>query len=781
MLFWSGPRESDIDYTGDLFAGSATFYGSNIGSNSSFCGSNATRINHNIFHQDASDFILNWQLDTIAEHPDCKFMSYNPNNVYGAPEAVVSRTICLNDEQLMEMLNNKIKFRDLISGKFPSIPANIFKGSECLYTHLSGLLGDNKSFVIQEPVSSGGQGTYLMNEINSEEVFSLLDRDKLYIVTEYIDHNIPVNVHAVIFDSKILILPGSVQIIGHNDDRLLYRGADFCTFGDINEQIRYKLYSLAEQLSELLQKMGYRGIVGYDALIADGEVYLSEINNRFQGSSLLVTKALVDAGFPSLHELNMMAFNGAIPDNTLVEHLRALRIPYSMYNYIYEDNGVHPRFIYERAQKESRVLSVVNEGYNLHQTAEPYASLFSLVFNFNITSLYENDSIIRIHPNIVSPLREWSEKILSGDLTALKVSLINRGVVLTDRAKNYIHKHGDMRGGTYFALDLFIHGLYINAPLYTKLTFLSPFTIDVEPSGGLALRYYETLIGMVDYDKKERLLSEKTASHVQIDKILFFASDRVRIQNSSCCTFAKNGVVCRFCEADGMDNHFTEQDIIDSIDILFNSQNSPMFRHVLIGGLSNDIGSERETLIRIIRKIRSYSDKPIYLMCLPPKKIDIAEYFAEGVTEFGFNIEIYDRSIAKRIMPGKGRIPLNRYMDSLKEAVRLCGSDGAVRTAFIVGLEPKESLMQGIEDVCKIGVAPILSAFRPIPFTQMADVIPPTDEYLYEITVEAERISNKYGLSLGPTCPACRNNTLTIANKDEVTAIFSAQWRRDAK
>lgn len=781
MLFWSGPRESDIAYTGDLFAGSATFYGSDTGSNRSYCGVNSTRINHNLFHQDASNFILNWQLDIIQKYPDCRFVSYNPNNVYGAPEAVVSRTICLNDERLMETLNNKIKFRELIDGEFPSIPAIIIKGKDCLYSHLSALCKGYQSFVIQEPLSSGGQGTYLVTEKNAEEVLPLLNGDELYIVTGYIDHNISVNIHAVIFDSKIIILPGSIQIIGHNDNRLLYRGADFCTFCDIKQQIQNKLYKLTEDLSKVIQRMGYRGVVGFDALIADGEVYLSEINNRFQGSSLLVTKALVNAGFPSLHELNLMAFDGATPDDTLVEQLRVLNIPYSMYNYIYVDNGIHPQYVFEQAQKASQAVSVVNEGYNPSQAAEPYASLFSLVFNHNITNLCDNDSSIRIHPNIVAPLIEWSEKIRLGDLTALKVSLINRGVVLTDRAKNYIHKHGDMREGTYFALDLFIHGLYINAPLYTKLTFLSPFTIDVEQSGGLSLRYYDTLIGMVDYDKKERLLSEKTASQVQIDKILFLASDRVRIQNSPCCTFAKNGVVCRFCEADGMDNHFTEQDIIDSIDILFNSQNRPMFRHILIGGLSNDIGSERETLIRIIRKIRSYSDKPIYLMCLPPNKHDIAEYYAEGVTEFGFNIEIYDRAIAKQIMPGKGRIPLNRYMDALKEAVRLCGSDGAVRTAFIVGLEPKESLMQGIEDVCKIGVAPILSAFRPIPFTQMANVIPPTDEYLYEITFEAECICNRYGLSLGPTCPACRNNTLTVAKKDEVTAIFSAQWRRCAE
>lgn len=146
MLFWSGPRESDIAFTGNLFAGSATFYGSDIGSNRSFCSKNSTRINHNSFHQDASDFILNWQLDIIKKYPDCRFMSYNPNNVYGAPDAVVSRTICLNDERLMEKLNNKIKFRELIEENSHQFRQSLStEKSACIRIFLICLKGVNPS------------------------------------------------------------------------------------------------------------------------------------------------------------------------------------------------------------------------------------------------------------------------------------------------------------------------------------------------------------------------------------------------------------------------------------------------------------------------------------------------------------------------------------------------------------------------------------------------------------------------------------------------------------
>lgn len=154
---------------------------------------------------------------------------------------------------------------------------------------------------------------------------------------------------------------------------------------------------------------------------------------------------------------------------------------------------------------------------------------------------------------------------------------------------------------------------------------------------------------------------------------------------------------------------------------------------------------------------------PIYLMCLPDKNIEnIKEYVKLGVNEIGYNIEVFDRKLALKYMPGKGKISLEQYRTALEEAVRLLGKKGAVRSAFIVGLESKESLLEGVKYVCRMGVAPVLSVFRPIPFTEMQDVIPPENEWLLEIYDEVEKICSNYGLKPGPTCEKCQNNTLAF-------------------
>ncbi|MCL2313121.1 MAG: hypothetical protein FWC41_11695, partial [Firmicutes bacterium] len=193
-------------------------------------------------------------------------------------------------------------------------------------------------------------------------------------------------------------------------------------------------------------------------------------------------------------------------------------------------------------------------------------------------------------------------------------------------------------------------------------------------------------------------------------------------------------------------------------------QSELKFTHILIGGRSGTENyGESEKILAIVKHIRKSSDMPIYLMCLPPKNTEILnKYHAAGVTEISFNIEVFDRAWALKYMPGKGDIPLQRYLDALETAVMLWGRTGNVRSAFIVGLEPHKSLMEGIATLCKLGVAPILSVFRPLPETEMSNVIPPCNEELHNLYKEAQKICACYGLALGPACTKCQNNTLSF-------------------
>ena len=113
-------------------------------------------------------------------------------------------------------------------------------------------------------------------------------------------------------------------------------------------------------------------------------------------------------------------------------------------------------------------------------------------------------------------------------------------------------------------------------------------------------------------------------------------------------------------------------------------------------------------------------------------------------------------------MPGKVQIQLETYLSVLKAATKLWGTTGNVRTALIVGLNSSETLLEGIQILCKNGIQPMLSVFRPMKNTKLESFVPLSNTALLSLYEEAENICQQYNLKLGPTCDACKNNMLAI-------------------
>lgn len=760
-IYWIGPRESDIFFTNNIFTGSITIFGSNKAGNWSYCSDNTTRINHNSYNKSVDEYILSKEIQLIQEDVDCRLMFYNPNIINNLPEDMRSKCIYINDLNLMQVLNRKDKFQSIFGSVVPVIERKFLSGSECRWEELTGknYFCNAEKIVIQEIISSGGEGTYLVDKNNRQMIFDRLNADSDYIVSEYIDNSVPVNIHCIISDDDILLLPGSVQIVclDNQSAKMLYRGADYCAYNEIDKNLIAIFEKYAKIMCRLLQGDGYRGVVGIDAIISGQKVIMVEINNRFQGSTGVLNRILSENGLPSVQQLHMDSFSKL---KNRQKDFENLKINYSFFSYINEIDGAHSHNALTQYKDCREVESLVMDGYCENVEAEAHAYQFQLLFNKNIVSIY-NLHKIRLYPNIEPPTAKWYKNIYNGNLMYIKTALINQGMRISQSAAKHIEDNGGMRVGTYYSIDLKIAGIRINCPLSIKTVELSPFMLGYEDEG-LYLYYYGKKLYAAEYDKKYEFKRKKVKSGIDINSICFIATDRLRLQNSSFCTFAIKNVGCKFCEVDCKDSGFSTEDILEAIDICFSDKNVP-FRHILIGGKSQNPGLEKDTIVKMCKRIRYYSDMDIYLMCLPPKNIeDIDEYVKCGVTEFGFNIEVFNRDFAKKYMPGKGQIPIEQYIKALERAVSLLGRSGAVRSAFVVGLEPKQDLLNGIEQMCKIGVTPILSAFRPIPYTQMADIIPPSNDYLMEITVMAQEICNKYGIELGPECDECKNNTLTL-------------------
>lgn len=762
-LIWIGARESDKEYTKNFFSGSVTLYGGRKKENKAFCLTKDYRINHNNITNEQTEFMVKNELRLIEKNPNVEFMSYNPNLLYGCNEEVIRHTVCLNDEVLMNFLDSKRSFRKFAGEYVTILHSQKIRGDECRVTMLEKRFPGHNRWIVQSDIASGGYRTFVMDENSEKDVEKILHSDEEYLVSPYYEINIPINIHAIIYERDILLTPGSVQIMGLDKDRMLYRGADYIAYKDIPAHITSQFVSDIRLLCKKIQKLGYRGIIGIDAIIVDGTALILEVNNRFQASTILLNKALEENGLPSMHELNYEAFK--VPTSHLIkpEQLETLSVPYSIYAYIQNDHQYHVKNILNKYINEKTFVEYIDDGYISWQDAEDEAYLCRIIFNTNIVSLTAEGGT-RLHPNVKEPENTWYRAIIGKhkDYKRLKISLINQGVILSEDVKEYLEKNGGMREGVYYAVDLTIDKHYIvNSPLYVKLVSLSPFSIQME-KGELYLYYYDNKISSVEIDFSDKIAEQYTNRGVPVGKICLLATDRLRVQNSDFCVFKENNIPCRFCEAPYKNCSFELQDICDALDCYLDKEEKG-FRHILIGGLSNRIGREKNNIEGIIKHIRKYTNMSIYLMTLPCRDTkDIEDYVRLGVNEIGFNIEIFDRALAEKYMPGKGKISLDQYKAALEKAVSLLGRKGAVRSAFIVGLESKESLLKGVEYVCKLGVAPILSVFRPIPCTDMENLIPPDNEWLLDVYNEVEKVCSRYGLKPGPTCSYCQNNTLAF-------------------
>ena len=338
-LIWVGIRKSEIKYS-NFINDSINIFGNNINSlENQF----KKRINHNNEknYDFIDDFYNNEIIKQIEKNSNVRFMYYSQIYSYDSMKklGLLDYVICLNNQDLIEFVNNKFQIKEYLKDYIPILNHVFIVGKDFDFESLKQKYGDCE-FVIQTEEGSGGFSTIVLDENNKNDI--KLDKNQTYMITKYCKNNIPVNIHILISKNDITILPPSVQYIELSNNRLIYKGSDFITYQKIvNDKMDSKLKEYAVIVGKIMQKKGYRGVLGIDSIIYDDEVYFMEINPRFQNSSTILNKGLQENNLPSLQELHYNCFY----DKTI--QLKAFDVNYS--GYINE---------YRTSNKEFRIMPI---------------------------------------------------------------------------------------------------------------------------------------------------------------------------------------------------------------------------------------------------------------------------------------------------------------------------------------------------------------------------------------------------------------------------------------
>ena len=745
-IIWVGNRESEILYSG-LFYKSITRYGSNINNNVSYNNSSGKTI---------LDFFIE-SINKEIEKSSVKLFFYS-NKI---AERVIAKAPYLKEyvinkynPDFLDLLENKTYSHLWASNIMPVINFTEMFGKECNYENISSKFKNKGKYIIQENYSSGGTGTFVLTKENETDIIKKLDDYSCYMISPYLENSYSINVHIIITDNYVSVLPASIQIIENVDNRLLYKGADFIAYRKISASVQQKVSQYAKNIGMSLSNMGYVGICGLDLLIQNEDIYFMEINPRFQASSILINCALKDLCLPDLQTIVYNVFNNKC-EKELLKQLEKVKINYSTLSF-YQNTvpSFNAYLLGKLKQATKHVDKVIVENPHTNNVDD---YMFRVIFTTNISSVNFDGSIF-VYQNLLNYSR-YTKEFYKSDINMLKCALLTQGVIITDDVKDLYNDTQEIKKATFDAVDITIYDKYvINCPVNVKFLELTPFSIQ-KNDNGLGLYYFDDFIYEIKISLQEKLPVKYTKNNIGIHRIGFLTTDRLRIKHTSICNFKKNHSGCKFC-------HITSKycdvipidDIYETIDYY---ESFVDFNHFLIGGPSNTYDNEQYYINNIVKYIRSKSNKPIYVMSIPPDDCNILHtYYDIGVTEVAFNLEIFNRRLAESIMPGKGKIPIKQYEDALKLSSQLFGIENT-RSMLIIGLDSKKSFLKGIEFLCKLGVTPMISPFRPMEGTELSDFVPPPIDYIVDVYLKSKKICRKYNIRLGPKCDFCKNNTLT--------------------
>lgn len=750
-ICYVGIRESDIFFASNYFKKSICLFTANPK-----LAPFSTRMNQNIGNKEILPYYSSKLEDICKSHPKYSFMFYNQNTAFNYSSKILQNSICVNNKEILTLLNNKLSMKKWLADKLiPFIPYETFIGRDIFLSTLTAHFNDVDSFVIQQIHGGGGIGTFFVDRKSFLNVSKKLNPSQNYLVMPYVD-NISANTHIFISPKQTVLSPGSIQVIERIDHQICYCGCDYISFRSLSTEIKEKIKQLSLKIADCLREEGYCGVAGIDFIIDNsGQVFCAEINSRFQASSILLDcyfknnkEHLEKMEAKSCFELNKMAFSGCMITTLHYD----TQINFSCY-YYYNDINVNTQFYIEKSnllRENGAEVHLDGMEYYVHQNKINETSyMFRAIFPHAISKI-SPDMKLWISDNVrITSKPNTQEK--------LKISLLNQGIRLKGSSK-------DLKKGSYESIDILLKAndlwkkdMFINCAYNIHLSKYSPYELTISENI-CTLYYYNEELAKAELDKNV------LASFSECDKkILYIATDRLRIKLVDGCENKNMGKGCKFCDLPISNFSFTFQQISDALEHL--KENQISFRHILIGGGSCLTQDSWKRIINICNMLKDdpyFCDKPISIMTiLPPIEI-LPQLKAAGVEEVAFNIEIANDNLASLLMPGKRSQGKGSYYEILRAAVQTFGV-GNVRSALVVGLDKENDLYNEIITLADMEVIPCLSAFRALPNSDFEGELGPSNEYLQKVYQNAmQLLSAKEGgiQELGPRCPACRNNML---------------------
>ena len=361
----------------------------------------------------------------------------------------------------------------------------------------------------------------------------------------------------------------------------------------------------------------------------------------------------------------------------------------------------------------------------------------------------------------------------------LKLELLSRGIQIDPKVKTELggkfkEPLWTRTGPTSTGIDMILEKkVYVSAPLGGP-TFSpyedTPFLLTLIDEQTVITKNGE-VAQKVRVFPRPSFYDRKTSDGIPMQRIGTICGDFIAIALDNRCWFwgyyrgedikEYRGKQCKYC-AIGLNLKVNEeyrkttQQILEVCEAALEGGDC---QHIgLNAGTFPPPGRGHEEHAELVAAIKSRFDVWVRFPMAPPeeeKYVDLL--FEAGADQVGYNYEVFDPELYKEICPGKyeeiNKGKGHQHYDRILSYSVKRGGPNKTFSILLTGIEPKESTVAGVEHLCKMGVVPRLSVFRPMPGTAFEHhpVSSVTDlVYIYR---RLQEITTKYGVDSG--CPGC--------------------------
>jgi hypothetical protein len=381
----------------------------------------------------------------------------------------------------------------------------------------------------------------------------------------------------------------------------------------------------------------------------------------------------------------------------------------------------------------------------------------------------------------------------------LKADLLLKGLRISDEALTTVGQGGlekvfwvfEMTPSTHYGTGdgtrPLPNDMLLPYDLYADVRYSpsSPYTVH-KTNGSIVLIKDKTEICEVKWPARPDFYDKRTASGELMKKVSSMRGDcGLRVCFDNMCHYFSRDEQCKFCNIvptrqrnrDHVVTRKQSQDVYDCVkEAIFNN---PVCSHLAFtaGAAADDGLGNFPAMLENIKPLIEEKYFPIVAAITATRNIQETEYLhSTGISSVAFNIEIWDEELFKKICPGKHkRIGRDRWLESLKEARKLF-KPARTMSSFVVGLEPKKSLLEGIEYLTAEGIFPIMSPFVPMVETEYEGGEAPETDWIWDVHERATEIL--YRNLPDAFCDEIWNGDIGICPTCTTTKLFFDFMRR---